>query len=488
MVDIIIDFFLKVYRTVGLQGLGIGLVIVIAAVWVSIFLRRKLNPFRRAEIFFQAGNLKKAFSFLLLELEKNPKNKQALLMRADIHNERGEYRDAERWYYRLIDLKKPGDGIDVFEVKKRLLKPLYYQQRLLDLFNLSRELLRLEKNCPPALYYLGLLYMGQLYYREAKTILERLVAVRPGMHEALFASAVALLQLNEAEAAMLSLRRAIEVEREVLYDLVLSFANYQMGYYTESRNILAAMNPQIGKFDTERQYLFALRLSAFCNMKLGMWDDAVKLFGELYEIIGERKKGRTPWGVSKEEIILYNEFGRKREEKKREEKPQDDKEGSVAGEYYRLKEFLIEERRDSSVARESLASTTRFLDVEGLSSETWAAVDLGLAMVKAGRLDKAIEFFDDLKNSHPEVIGLKRFTDLIRKQKSTGGEKPAGGQYEMGKSKHGSKRVALDDYLELWESGGMRPYGLLLIAEFSTKKQLSPLIMFTRSGKFSLDF
>jgi tetratricopeptide (TPR) repeat protein len=474
MVDIIIDFLLKVYRAVGLQGLGIGLVIVIAAVWVSTFLRRKLRPFRRAEIFFQAGNLKKAFSFLLLELEKNPKNKQALLMRADIHNERREYRDAELWYYRLIDLKKPGDGIDVFEIKKRLLKPLYHQQRLLDLFNLSRDLLRLEKNCPPALYYLGLLYMGQLYYREAKTILERLVSVRPGMHEALFASAVALLQLNETEAALFSLRRAIEVEREVLYDLVLSFAHYQMENYSESRNVLAAMSPQISKFDTERQYLFALRLSAFCNMKLGVWDDAVKLFGELYEIIGERKKGRMPRGISKEEITLYNEFGRKREEKKKQEKPQDSKEGSVAGEYYRLKEFLIEERKDSSV--------------EGLSSETWAAVDLGLAMVKAGRLDKAIEFFDDLKNSHPEVIGLKRFTDLIRKQKSTGGEKQAGDQDERGKSKTGSKRVGLADYLEVWESGGMRPYGLLLIAEFSTKKQLSPLIMFTRSGKFSLDF
>ncbi|HUT66552.1 MAG TPA: tetratricopeptide repeat protein, partial [Spirochaetota bacterium] len=155
MVDIIIDFFIKVYSSVGLQGFGIGLVLVVGSVWISLFLRKKLNPFRRATSLYEAGHLKRAFSLLLLELEKNPRNKQALLMRAEIHIQQEEYSDAERWYYRLIGLKKPGDGIDTFDIKQRLLKPLYHEQKLLDLLNLSKEILHTEKNSPPALYYLG---------------------------------------------------------------------------------------------------------------------------------------------------------------------------------------------------------------------------------------------------------------------------------------------------------------------------------------------
>ena len=90
MADIIIDFFINIYSAVGLQGLGIGLVLVIAFIWISFFLRKKLNPYRRAKRLYEAGHLKRAFALLLLELEKNPRNKQALLMRADIHCARAE--------------------------------------------------------------------------------------------------------------------------------------------------------------------------------------------------------------------------------------------------------------------------------------------------------------------------------------------------------------------------------------------------------------
>jgi len=294
MLDIIIDFFIKVYNAVGLQGLGIGLVLVAGSVWVSFFLRKKFNLFRRAKSLYEAGHLKRAFSLLLLELEKNPRNNHALLMRAEIHVQRGEYRDAENWYYRLIGLKKPGDGIDIFDIKQRLLKPLYREQKLLDLLNLSKEILHTEKNNPPALYYLGLLYMGQLYYREAKTILDRLISVRPMMHEALFAHAVVLLQLNNVEKAVNSLKRAIELHRETHYDLALSYAYYLSGNYEESKNILTAFGPRVDRFDTERQYLFSLRLLAFCNINLGIREDAVEIFGELYEIIGERKTKHIP--------------------------------------------------------------------------------------------------------------------------------------------------------------------------------------------------
>lgn len=482
MMDIIIDFFIKVYSSVGLQGFGIGLVLVVCSVWISLFLRKKLNPFRRATSLYEAGHLKRAFSLLLLELEKNPRNKQALLMRAEIHVKREEYRDAEHWYYRLIDLKKPGDGIDTFDIKQRLLKPLYHEQKLLDLLHLSKKILHTEKNSPPALYYLGLLYMGQLYYREAKTILDRLISVRPRMHEALFAHAVALLQLNNAAEAVNSLQRAIELQRETVYDLALSFSYYLLGNYTETKKILTAINPRVNSFDTERQYLFALRLLAFCNMKLDIKDDAVEIFRELHDIVGEREKSHIP----REEIKLYNEFG-KMKDKKKEGKPAEGVEDSVAGDYYKVKEFLIEERRGGGMTRESLASTSRFKDVEGLSSRTWAALDLGLAMVKAGRSDKAIEFFMDLKKSHPELVGLKHLIDLIPRKHDTeaGGKSAHKERMDSGRSDKAAMELSL--YLDAWEKGGMRPYGLILIAGFSTKKQLSPLIMFKRSGKFSLD-
>jgi tetratricopeptide (TPR) repeat protein len=488
MVDIIMDFFIKVYNAVGLQGLGVALVVVIAAVWISLFLRRKLNPFRRAKQQYETGNLKKAFSFLLVELEKNPQSKQALLMKADILLELGEYREAESWYYRLIDLKRPGDGIDIFEIQKRLLKPLYHQQKLLDLFNLARELLRMEKNCPSALYYLGLLYMGQLYYREAKKILDRLISVRPRMHEALFAHAVALNQLNELEGALVSLKQAVKVHEEILYNLVLAFTYYNIGNYTESGNILKAINLRFNTFGEEGQYLFALRLSAFCDMKLGRWEEAVDQFRELYDIIGERKGGLTHQKLSPEDITLYSEFGRKREIAARAGADQKCMDNSIASEYYKLKEFLIEERKDSSVPRESLASSSRFLDIEGLNSKTWAALDLGLAMVSGNMLDTAIEFFEKLKNTYPELVGLKRLIGLIRNTKKEENGKSQVSQEQRGALGARARGRGLDDYLEEWEKGGVRPYSLILIAGFSTKKQLSPLILFTRTGKFDLDF
>ena len=162
-------------------------------------------------------------------------------------------------------------------------------------------------------------------------------------------------------------------------------------------------------------------------------------------------------------------------------------ESSVAGDYYKVKEFLIEEKRGGGMTRESLASTSRFKDVEGLSSRTWAALDLGLAMVKAGRFEKAIEFFVELKKSHPELVGLKRLIDLIPRKDDTeaGGKSVLPESMDNGRSD--KREMELSLYLEAWEKGGMRPYGLILIAGFSTKKQLSPLIMFSRNGKFSLD-
>ncbi|MBN2324060.1 MAG: tetratricopeptide repeat protein [Spirochaetes bacterium] len=480
--DLILDVIIGIYRAVGLQGLGAALVIVIAATWTSLFLRRRLNPYRRAQSFYGAGNLKRAFSLLLIELEKNPGNKQAALMRADIHTAREEYAEAESWYYRLIYQKKPGDGIDTFWVRKKLLKPLYHRQKLLDLLNLAREILDSEKNCPEALYYLGLLYMGQLYYREANTILDRLVKVRPRMHEALFAQAVALIQLNKDSAAVVALRRAIEIRGDILYELVLSFAMYLSEDYAGCRELLSAMGLDVGKFETERQYLFALRLRAFCDVMLGNTEDSVETFKEIAGIVGQ-KKGQPSKKITKEEIAIYNEFGRVQQSPKKVETRGEAGEVSVTGDYYRLKEFLIEEKKDKSLPRDSLASSTRFLDVEGLNAGTWASLDLGLAMVSGDMLEDAVAFFEDLKRAHPELVGLKRLVDIVRKKHA--GDVPDTGTEQRPEKKRGGRD--LDEYLAVWKRYGIRPYAIMLITEFSAKKQLNPLVMFSRNGRFALD-
>jgi tetratricopeptide (TPR) repeat protein len=486
--DLILDVIIHIYRAVGLQGLGVALVLVIAATWTSLVIRRRLNPFRRAQSYYQSGNLKRAFSLLLIEIEKNPGNRQAVLMRADIHTAREEYEEAEAWYYRLIYQKKPGDGIDTFEIQKRLLEPLYHQQKLFDLFNLSKDILSLERNCPEALYYLGLLFMGQLYYREADTILDRLVKARPRMREALFAQAVALLQLNKTQAAAVALRRAIEIRSDILYELALSFALYLSGDYTGCRAVLSAMGLHVGKFETERQYLFALRLRAFCDVWLGNTEDSVETFRDLAGIVGQ-KKGQQSKKIAKEEVAIYNEFGRVQQSPKKVEIKHVGKEVSVAGDYYRLKEFLIEERKDKSLPRDALASSTRFLDMEGLSTDTWAALDLGLAMVSGDMLDDAIGFFEDLKSEHPELVGLKRLVDLVRQKKAT--ETPDEGTESRperaGRPEGKRGRWDLNEYLTAWKRYGIRPYALMLITGFSAKKQLSPLIMFSRTGRFELD-
>jgi tetratricopeptide (TPR) repeat protein len=482
LLDLILDVIIHIYRTVGLQGLGVALVLVIAATWISLFTRRRLNPFRRAQSYYHSGNLKRAFSLLLIEIEKNPGNRQAVLMRADIHTAMEEYEEAEAWYYRLIYQKKPGDGIDTFEIQKRLLSPLYHQQKLFDLFTLSKEILSLERNCPEALYYLGLLYMGQLYYREANTILDRLVKVRPRMHEALFAQAVALIQLNKDGAAVVALRRAIEIRGEILYELVLSFALYLSEDYAGCRELLSAMSLHVGKFETERQYLFALRLMAFCDVMLGNTEESVEKFRELADIVGQ-KKGQPSKKIAKEEVAIYNEFGRVKQSPKKVETRGGGREVPVTGDYYRLKEFLIEEKKDKSLPRDSLASSTRFLDVEGLNAGTWASLDLGLAMVSGDMLEDAVAFFDDLKRAHPELVGLKRLVDLVRK-KGTGDVPDTGTEQRLEKKRGGRD---LDEYIAVWKRYGIRPYSIMLITEFHAKKQLNPLVMFSRNGRFALD-
>ncbi|UCB46545.1 MAG: hypothetical protein JSV25_03725 [Spirochaetota bacterium] len=478
MVDIVLDFFIRVYNAVGIQGFGIGLVFLIAAVWLSIYFRRKHNPFTRAKRFFEAGHLKRAYSFLLIELDRNPSNKIALHMKADIILKREEYEQAERDYYRLIDLKRPGDGIDPFEIKQKLLCPLYRQNKLLELYKISKDILNTEKNNAEALYYFALLYLGQLYYKEAAKILDRLISIRPNMHEAHFAHSVACIQMNKYDESLISIKRALQIQESTLYNLVLSACYFFLENYKESRNVLLNNNISERNLDTGAQHILALRILALSSVRQSLFEDALKIFKQLYDIARDKKV--------KEAVTVYDEFGRKREPLPKHEDEKKVKGNALVQEYYKLKEFAIDEGYELGMSRESIASSGRFLDLEGITGITRAALDLGFAMIIAGQLTEALSFFEGLRKTNPEVIGLKRLAELIKKRAADAPEKDAEGIEKKGAKK--KKGYELREYLFQWEKEGIRPYSLVMAAGFSTKKQLSPLLLFSRGGKFSLDF
>ena len=164
-------------------------------------------------------------------------------------------------------------------------------------------------------------------------------------------------------------------------------------------------------------------------------------------------------------------------------------EGSnLVDEYYKLKEFAIAEGYEIGMRRESIASSSRFLDLEGITSKTRAALDLGFALIRAKKLQEALSFFNELRKTNPEVIGLNKITELIKKK--AGDESIKDERVLEKKEKKVSKKKSyeLGEYLALWEKEGIRPYSLVMAAGFSTKKQLSPLLLFSRGGRFSLDF
>ena len=226
MQEQLIDFFLRMYDTIGIAGVFIGGIFGFLVVSLYFFLNKKLNIFRRAQKYYNKGNLHKALYLLSVVLQKKHSNKKALLMKADIECKLEDYANAEKDYYRLIDLKQPGDGIDVYMVRKRLLKPIYKQDKIYVAFNLAKEILYLEKNNPEALYYLGLIYLSQLYYKEASEIQARLILNRPQMHQVLFAHAVTLAQLNQFESSLVYIKQALVVNKTPLNKISYSCIQY----------------------------------------------------------------------------------------------------------------------------------------------------------------------------------------------------------------------------------------------------------------------
>jgi len=488
MLKEITNYITPFFKYIGLAGVLIGTVGALSILSIFIYFRRRLNPYRRAVKWYEKGHPARAFMFLEVALGKNPANKQALLMKADIQSDRGEYLDAEKSYFRLLDLKEPGDGIDVSEVKLRLIKPLFCQEKLYDTFKLAEKILSNEPSNAEALYYLGLIYLGQLYYREAYKILSYLIKNRTRFHEALFACAVTAVQLKELDAALRYIRRALAVDKDPLYTLVLACIHFFRGTCSECLAALGTISSAEKSFEKKEQYRFYLRLEAFCHYLKGDFDLAVGKFRALYSMQADSFEKKEP---VKKGPGIYDEFGRIGKTEVNEEKNRTTTSNSMFQKYYRLKEVSIETGKRDQLIHGSFSWTSTLLDVEGLSDKTWAALNVGFSIVKSGKLEEALGFFKEIKAQHPEVLGLNRLIGLIDEIIQ---EKPEGGiRNKVFPIERSTKKIIsnkkgrfeLWEYIAAWKNTVVRLYQLLSICGFTARKQLSPGVLFRNDGPVS---
>jgi tetratricopeptide (TPR) repeat protein len=475
-------------RAIGLSGLniyqlaGAGAIVAVAILTflITLSLKKRINPFKRAHKFFDRKNYEKALLALELELRKNPDNRQALFMKANVALQMEQFDNAAKDYFRLIDLKKPGDGIETFKVKEKLLLPLYKQERLLELHRLCKEILREERHNAEAHYYLALLYIGQMYYNEAVKILEVLVRNRPRMHQAILAHALALIQVRKLDRAIGLIQRSVQLNDTPVYKLAFAAAHYMNGNYTGSLEILRSIPQREEVFASGKQYSYALRLRGFCNYRLGSYDKAINLFRLNYNYLKSFNKNRRK--VEHIKTGIYNEYGAVKPDNQPDSEKEKSEDDSNFEDYYRLKEVAIEEGKIERIS----ATTQRILDIEGFSRETEAEMDLGFAMLKADALDDAFQFFKKMRSEHPEVLGLKRLIHLVGEALKTAKDRSAQRVEQRSTEKivKGKERgYKLWEYIEEWENNSIRPYQLLITFDLTSKRQLSPLVMFGRGKK-----
>ncbi len=469
-----------ILRVIGLSDLniyqlaGAGAIVAVAILSLLIFLslKKRINPFKRARKFFDRKNYEKALVALSLELRKNPDNRQALFMKANVALQMEQFENAARDYFRLIDLKKPGDGIETFKVKEKLLLPLYKQERLLELHRLCKEILHVERYNAEAQYYLALLYIGQMYYHEAVKILEALIRNRPQMHQAIFVYALALIQSRKYDRAIELIQRSVQLNDTPVYKLAFAAAHYMNGNYTNSLDILRSIPQREEVFASGKQYSYAIRLRGFCNYRLGSYDKAINLFRFNCNYL---KRFHKKTGI-------YNEYGVVMQDNLPDSDNERKEEVSTFEDYFRLKEVAIEEGKFEGFS----TATQRILDIEGFSRETEAEIDLGFSMLKAEALDDAFKFFKKMHSEHPEILGLKRLIQLIEEtlKAAKGGSAQRVEQRSTEKIVKGKeKRYHLWEYIEEWANNSIRPYQLLIAFDLTAKRQLSPLVMFGRGEK-----
>jgi len=445
----------------------------IIAFFIYLHMKSRVNPFGRAEHHIERGSLDRAMVLLALELDKNPGNRQALLMRADIEAEQGRYVEALEGYFRLIGLKKPGDGIDTMEVKRKLLKPLHELQSLFELHSLCMDILKTIPSDPDALYYMALIYTGQLYYKEAEKILLRLISTAPPNHDVLFLYGVVLIQNGRYGDGADYLQRARTVSESLLSGLVHGAALYLSGDYKGALAVVNGLPDLKDKYERSSQYFFMLRLGAFCCHMLERYDEAHERFDVLYKIAVSGETVREePVGIG-----LYNELGKLRGSGGKEKRVGM---STVFSEYYRLKEVAVEEGRLSMMKVRPSQPRNRILDIEGLSLETSAALDLALSDIKSGKLREAADLMKRVRKEHPEVLGLKRLIDRIEERAGAAGDGRSGEKDEK-------RRFGLEEYIEEWEKYGIRTHQIMYIARLAAGKQLSPALLFGPQGQFGLD-
>jgi tetratricopeptide (TPR) repeat protein len=477
------------YSISSLVGAGSVIILSIAIFFIVLSIKRRVNPLIRALRQFEKGRYEQSLVGVTIELERNPDNRVALLLRADAESALGRFPDAARDYYRLIHQKKPGDGIDVLEVKKKLLLPLYNEENLLELHNMCVEIQKSEPNCPEAMYYLGLLFLGQMYYDRAAEQLGALVRNRPHMHDAYFALGLAQCQGGKYDEALGAMTKAAELETSQLYHLCSAAISYLKGDFRRCLELLRVVPHREDAFENRKQYLFSIRLRAFGNYRLGRYERALHTLQVMHNL---------RWGVGIQSNTLYDRNGTLRtpSPKNIEQKntvpvgidpgdvePETTKESALSG-YYRLKEVAAEEGRLSS----SLKDPLRILDLVGLSPLTESAIGLGFAMIRAGNPGAASELLKQLRNEHPELLGLGRIIQLIDEElertENTREDKPSSLSQNSTQRvvRGGGKGYRLWEYIEAWEESAVRPYQLLIMAGLTSRKMLSPGVLLSKKS------
>jgi len=470
----------------SLELFVIGIIFCAAIVFflLIIYVTKRVHPLRKAERFRESGNLEKALFFIALAIRKNPFDREALRLRAEIEVQLGYFNEAARDYFQLLYLKTPGDGIDSFEIKQSLLLPLYRTGHLVELHTFCQELLNREKENPQALYYLSLIYIGQRYYREAADYLEAVVRNRPGFHEGLFAYAASVLQEKRFDEAYRYITRALEIKDDILYRLGKAAVLYFTGNFVDCAATLDTLPGSSSGFDNRKQYLFALKLGAQCFLKRGDHGRAVELFRKRYEALQEKGGSEKP-GLTASELGIYDERGKLRFRGDAEKREKKQGKPSPLEEYFRLKEVALEEGL-AGAGLSSFAPQKRILDLEGFSPLTEAGIDLAFSMIKGGLLDEANTFLRLLRKDHPELLGAGKLIDMVEEKKEHTGKAAAGSPIDTSRLRESTERIIkkkkrryeLWEYLEEWEKNALKPYDLLIVAGLTSTRRLNPSVLF----------
>ncbi len=493
LINSIFELALKIPISI-LAGAGAIFVCALAGFFILLHLSKRMNPFKRALRFYERGYLNKALMLSALELDKNPDNRKALELKADIEVKRNLDEAALNDYYRLVGFKRTGDGVNVMEIKKKMLLPLHRNEHLLELYTVCSEILKSEKNDPDALYYMAVLYAGQMYYREAARLLERLLVHSPGMAAARFLYSAILCQEKDFSKALSEIKQARSLDDRELYRIIYAGALYFSGKFGDAASVLRSVSHTTGAVNSQKKSYFIRRLNAFCLYRTGEYEKAASSFKSLYN---EARRWRAQAGSSgKKEaagpsgISVYDETGRVKMREQALPREAGAAESTVLGDYYRLKEVALEERKLGML--KTPPSLNRLLDIEGLSYETQAALDYGFAVMKSGNFSEAIDFFKKIRRGHPEVIGLNRLVALVEKEGRKVGVAgtPAGGNMENSASAEGighqlqvrasrkKTSFSLPQYVNEWEKNAIKPYQLLIISDLVSRKQLSPVMLF----------